>query len=277
MLKFLPSDAILGSLNGFASRYYPDGDWFMAYEWFCRKLMEFRPDDTPFALLNETSSINNGNFYRMGIANSPRDRLVYLFKHGWFHAEAEPFLAYLGIKKWADLAKPITIIGRRPKEFPCRKWFEMRGRVLNYSPNKCHKKARWVMGFSLQYARWKKRWVAQITYGYPHDSSSWEIHLKQNYREFLDTFGKRIQAWIDEIMKADESPGLRLEQVRTWSRVYSAMRDLFYSNNVYDMEEQLADELVKIKGSTITEGKIIINPQRLATLKKWAKLTVSKS
>jgi len=276
MLQILPSDALLESLGGFTSRTYFTGDWFMAYEWICRKLMQWKPEGPPFELLNATSSINNHGFNNIWGRETPGERIAYLLKHGWFRSEVNSFLAYLNINNWDDLAKPIFIKGRRPKEFPNHKWFELEGRILDYSPNSCHLKAIWVQGFSLQFSSYRKRWIANIHYGYPHDSSSWEISLEQNYREFLDTFAGRIQNWIDKVLKPDLSPGVRKEKEITWNRVYRAMRDLFWDNHsICDAEEQIADELVKIEGSTLTEGRMILNKQRLATLKKWAKQSLN--
>lgn len=271
MLQILPSDAILRNGNGSTSKYYSSGDWFMAYEWICRKLIEWKPEGTPYEILNATSSINNSRFNNIWKTSTPCERIAYLLKDGWFHSEAHPFLTYLNINNWSDLAKPIFIKGRRPKEFPSLEWFKMSGRILSYSPNSSHKKAAWVQGFSLRFVHWKKRWCAHIYYGYPHDSSSWEINIEQIYGEFLDTFAKRIQCWIDKVLKPDLDPLARQEKEKTWSRVYSAMRDIFYSTDIYDAEEQIADESVKIQGSAVTEGRIILNKQRFATLKRWAK------
>lgn len=244
----------------------------MAYEWICRKLIEWKPESPPYELLNATSSINNHGFNNIWKMETPCERIAYLFKHGWFYLETDPFLAYLDINNWGDLAKPIFIKGRRPKEFPNKKWFEMSGRILNYSPNSCHPKATSVQDFTLQFSSYRKRWRASIHYSYPHDSSSWEINLEQNYKESLDTFAGRIQNWIDKVLKPDLSPGVRQEKEITWSRVYSAMRDLFWDDyTICDAEDQMANILVKIEGSTLTEGRIILNKQRLATLKKWAK------
>lgn len=272
MLKLLPSDAFLEVLGGFTSRIYSAGDWFMAYEWICRKLIEWKPEGPPYELLNATSSINNNGFNNIWRVDSPCERIAYLLKHGWFLNETNPFLVYLNINTWDDLAKTIFIKGRRPKEFPNQKWFDMRGRILSYSPNSCHPKAIWVEGFSLQFSGYRKRWRASIHYSYPHDSSSWKIYIEQKYGEFLDTFAGRIQNWIDKVLKPDLSPGVRREEEITWNRVYQAMRNLFWDNySICDAEDQMANELVKIKGSTLTEGRIILNKQRFTTLKRWAK------
>ncbi len=280
MLIFKPSDAMLLSMGGFASKHYCAGDWFMAYEWFCRKLIEF---GGPFELMNETSSINNSEFNEIRSVNSARERIVYLLKHGWFQSEANKFIAFLGINTWEDLSKPITLKGRRPQAFPNPSWFKMRGRVFSYSPNDCHPEATWVQGFNIQFDDYHKRWFARIEYGYPHDGSSWTVGILQNYREHLNSFRKRVDVWIEEQLKPEglNEPGQRFEQERTWERVNSAMKDIFWhgylSPSILDHGKQMADLLVSVDGTSLTEGRMTITKARLATLKRWAQEQVDKN
>jgi len=278
MISILPSDAIVEELHGFASRYHKPVDWWIAYQWFCERLREYEPRDTPFEILNATSGVGYHSTDRISAIETPRHRLAYLFKLVGVHWTSRPpgavrcpssdFLAHLNIRNWADLAQPIHIRGRRPHIFPCREWFEMRGRRFRQrGPNRCHPKAIWVHGFSLQFWIDRKRWRAAIEYGYPHDSSSWFETLEQDYRQSLDRFAARINTWINEQLEPDERS--RGERERRWTRVYHAMDNLFYADWC-GPEEEIANLLAKVDGTTLTQGRIRLNKARLATLKRWA-------
>ena len=100
------------------------------------------------------------------------------------------------------------------------------------------------------------------------------VTLEQNYREHLDTFAKRIEVWLGEqlVPESRNEAMSRQERLETWNRVYSAMKDLFWDGyTICDAENQMADELVKIRGASLVEGRMKLDKQRFATLKRWAK------
>lgn len=279
MISILPSDAIIEELHGFPSRYYASVDWWVAYQWFCQRLREWQPRNTAFEILNATSGVGDRSPKRMSAMSSPLHRLAYLFKLVEVSWTSKPpraipcpssaFLAHLNICNWSDLAKPIQIHGRRPHVFPCREWFDMRGRFFKRpGPNDCHPDAIWVQGFSLQFHVDKKRWRAAIEYGYPHDSSSWFEGLMQEYRESLDRFAARINAWLDNRLEPDEP--CREEKERRWNRVYHAMRELFYAE-WSGLEKEMVDLVAQVDGTSLTEGRIRLTKSRLTTLKRWMK------
>lgn len=218
MIKIRLSDALLRDAGGFGSRHYSDSEWWMAYEWFCRALLDFRkasprPRLEGLECLNATSAINCYDFWPFSSDNEPRHRLAYLVaaKHGG----GADFLHYLGIHNWADLEKTIEIRGRKPKLFPMVNWFRhidrrligdlcgtpIIGAKLNYSPNSCWPKAKLVLEFALKYIDHSKygHWGARIAYGISEkDESRWYLWLYQEKGESLDSFAVRIQSWLDE-------------------------------------------------------------------------------
>lgn len=231
--------------------------------------------------MNATSSINNSQISPLSSKDSARDNLVYLFKHAGGDFNSGDFLRYMGIKNWNDLSKPIAINGWRPKDFPKKDWFLMHGRVFKKSPNSCHKKAKWVMGFKLQFCSYYKRWQAIITYGYPHDCSSWTVELKQNCRETLDSFAMRIDRWVDDLMVPESNwihtARLRFNDVEIWYGKRNSMKDIFrFSDGLYDDEENvLIDKIMSVKkGGVLLDYKIHLNKSRYNTLMRWAKKDV---
>ena len=280
MFKILPNDAIVLKLGGFSLRHYPASDWWMTYEHFCRKFLEWcdKTGESPYEVMNATSSIYNGSFYPLCSIDSARDSLVYLFKHAGGGYKHGAFLRYLGIKDWNGLSKPIAISGWRPKDFPNRDWFFMQGRVFKKSPNSYHKKAKWVMSFSLQFCFYDKRWRAIITYGYPHDYSSWDVRLEQNYRETLDSFAMRIDKWVDELMVPEsdwcQQAERRSRHVDMWYEKRKALKTIFrFGDGLYEAEENaLTDKIMAVqKNASLLDHKIQLNKSRHGTLIRWAK------
>lgn len=268
MIIVLPSDALILTMHGFASRYYPAVDWWMAYEHICRACIKY---DCPTEILNATSSINNLNFNPCRKMDSPIERLAYLFKNFGQSGlqDYDKLLRRLKIRSWADLAKPIAIQGRRPKIFPCQEWFEMRGRTFKESPNSCHKDTVWVQGFYLRFCNQNKRWEAGIDYGSPHDCSSWDIKIYQGIGQSLDDFAEEINKTIDDKLIAESENDSRFRPHRedVWSEKKNAFEELFYDD--YKAPQAITDLLVEKNISAFTTEKIKLNPHRVTTLKKW--------
>jgi len=287
MITIIPSDAIVLAMKGHTVRTYQPVDWWMAYEWFARRLLEWKPNGTPCEVLRATSGINHRSFSLFWDEAQPVDHLAYLFKQVGFGRAAATrqfvpnvraqFLSRLGIRKWADLAKPIDIHGRRPKVFPRREWFDMEGRTFKEPGlNPCHPKARTLYGVGLRFSAYAKRWKAQAVYGYPHDSSSWIEEVIQRPRESLDRFAERIDAQLEAWLEPDPGPGLRRERESRWKRVHDAVDNLFWSD-CPRAERAIADILVGVEGASLVSGRIALTPSRLATLKRWARDTVGQN
>ncbi len=280
MFKIFPSDAIVSDMGGFPSRHYPTSDWWMTYEHFCRKFLEWCDTigKSPYEVMTATSSINNGRFYPLHSMKSARDNLVYLFQHAGQDYRRADFLRYMGIKNWNDLSKPVAISGWRPEAFPHRDWFFMPGRVFKKSPNSCHKKAKWVMGFSLQFCSYNKRWRAIITYGYPHDCSSWDVTLEQNHHETLNNFAIRVDKWVEGLMIPESDWCQKAEQrsrrVGVWYEKRNSLKTIFrFGDGLYGAEENaLTDNIMAIqKGASLLDDRIHLNKSRYGTLARWAK------
>lgn len=278
MQKFRLNDAIIEDGDGCTSRFYRYGDWFMIYEWLCRKYLEWGKEKK-YEILNATSSINNGCFYEIYSLESPVKRIAYFLRYGFYKHQANPFLKYLKINKWADLDRLIIINGRRPKDFPNRKWFELYGRLLNYSPNHNHPKARYVQNFSLQFDRYEKLWKAKLYYSYAHNSSSWSLSLYQKRKEHLDTFAGRIDSLIGDILIPEtlDEERRRLQDERQWHCSCVALKKIFYERDFPFFEKELSDMLNKIQGTSLSYARIFLTKQRLRTLKKWIVETIKDS
>jgi hypothetical protein len=147
----------------------------------------------------------------------------------------------------------------------------MSGRIINHSPNDHHPKAVYVDGFSLRFSSYKKRWTAQLHYDYQHGGGScWTIDLAQNYGEHLDSFAKRIQQWMTANLIPENDPRERQYREELWSSQYSAIRELFYGDMMW--ENEIVDSLVRPseRNTGVTTGKFRMTNSRLATLKRWA-------
>jgi len=279
MLIFRPSDAIMNVIGGNQTKRYKDGDWWMAYEYFCRKLIEWNPDPSRGSpvceVLNATSSINNDTFYEIKDIDGPVKRLAYLFSGRSYRCDA--FLKSIGIENWTDLSSPIEIQGRRPKIYPNPimfhgdGWFDIRGRTIKRKFRDKHAKdCYYVQGFGMQFDVYSKRWVAYIHYGYDRSDGRsrryWKIKMEQNYREFLGSFWGRVDKWIEKVLEPEDDPRERIQDNVEWERRFHAAKELFYDNwlntDVCEFETILADG-----------GQICITNRRLAVLKRWAKDT----
>jgi hypothetical protein len=264
MITIVPSDAIILDLGGFASRPYPSVDWWRAYAWFAERLCAWRPQDIKREILDATSGINCHAFDPLRRVEEPVHRLAYLFKHvGVAGLNDAHFLAHLQRRRWADLAQPIVIPGRRPKDFPRREWFEMKGRTFRQSPNKYHPKATCVQGFGLQLCERKGwlQWVGLINYGYPHEGSSWSVEIPQLRNESLDRFAGRIQKTIGGLLVPDEFPHGRQRREEDWERTHRALRDLFCTDVRFGDDNQLTARMM--------ESRVNLNKERLMALKQW--------
>ena len=279
MLRIRPSDIILSAAKGCMSKGHETGDFWMAYEWFCRRFIEWKKVENIKAscceVLEAGSSINHTNFYPCYSYTEPAERLAYMLARCYDSGGlVTKFLQWLRLTGWASLDKPIAIKGRRPKRWPQRSWFESEGRILKTpGPNSCHPKALFVQKFGLKFCVHNKRWKASITYGYPHDSSSWHLEKYQGKKQSLDSFADEINTWIENICEPDPNPLHRIYIERDWQTIRDAVDELFWSDyREPEMERVLADRLAPVRRQAgNAAGKIELTIIRKRTLLRWAK------
>jgi len=280
MITLAPSDAMIEALHGFGVKPTREGDWWVAYHWFCERFGEWKHRASEYDILNGSSKCGciSSEFDALCDRDEPIRRLAYLFCHAkpnWIDLNKRDgtgkpssytlFLRHMKIRKWADLAKPITLPGWRPKVFPKSEWFQMKGRTFKKSPNSCHSKATSVFGFSFDLCEregWLQ-WVGRICYGYPHDGSSWYVDIPQMRNESLDKFAARIDKTIDGLLVPDEWPDGRRNYEQAWQRFDKALDVLFYDDTNAEGVKALTERLSK------PDNRIRLDKVRLAVLRRW--------
>lgn len=275
MFTFKPIDAVFGEVGD--AEWHSPARWLLAYQQFARAC---KAGEFPHEILNRTSSINNSAF--APFADEPGDRargrLAALFTHVGQADEAGRFLKTLGIRKPEDLAKPVAVHGWQPQKFPGRHWFMQEGRRFKKpGPNSCHPRAVWVMRTELK-LDWQLRWEVALVYGYRHDGSWWHEAITQHYRESLDDYAGRVDAWLEERLEPEEENARRARPYheRKWGDRHLAVRELFWGDfgaDMVDFDKKLTDLLCTIPGWSLTEGRILLTPERLKILQGWARQT----
>lgn len=280
MITIVPHDAVIECAGGFGVSPAREGDWWAIYQWFCDRLTQWKHRDGNYDILNgrSKSGCTSSEFDPLCDRDAPIRRLGYLFSWvgtNWIEREEfhgrpgreSRFLSWMKLRKWPDLAKPISIHGRRPKVFPQPEWFEMRGRTLIKSPNEYHPKATIVFGFHLKPVERKGgvRWLGRIEYGYPHGSSSWYIRIPQLRREPLDAFAARIQKTIDGLLVPEPWSHSRKCYEHAWERHHNAL-DVLFCDDTHSKGgaiHLLADRLAK------SDDRIWLNDERFTALRSW--------
>jgi hypothetical protein len=279
--KFTPANAVRERLGQYTAT--DSVRWFAAYQWYVRQLYAWgsqhrdkvgRLEGTPYEYLNATSSISNHEPYPIYDWKQPLQRLADLLGNVGNERGAGEFLRHCGLDSWEDLAKPFIITVPYADEFPRPSWFEMRGRHFKVSPNPCHEKATWVMSGAVQLNYAGELWQVVIEYGYLHDDSHWFKHIRQKKDEPLDVFTARADAEIEELLRPDTKIAqFRLQDERYWQEARKALRGVFYDSEYrfIGWEEEVADLLAGINGTSLPAHKIPLTAARLTTLRRWGK------
>lgn len=278
--KFTPWDAVRRA-GGCYGKHYDKGEWIVAYQWFCQKLKLWSEMQgklrTPWEWLNKTSGIHNTGPHPIvrDVYRTIPERLADLFLHVGDRDKRGEFLEWLGLAQITDLQKPITIVKLVPGEFPHQAWFEMAGRIFKVSPNQYHPKATFVTHCQIGFSPWIQKWSVSLIYSYPHESSSWGEGVTQEDGETLDELAARFDAMCEELLTPDDH--FRQSRERAWSDVYSAFRDLFWCNispSLTGSAEKIADSLCEMRtGGSLSDHRILLTPERLATIKSWIRET----
>lgn len=273
--NFIPAFALTDDVGQSWSGYLAPR-WFAAYQWFVQKLFAYKEKisaDYLYEYINGTSSIRNTSPNVIYNVKEPLRRLRYLISSTGAKNGHADFLRFCGLKKLSDLNKPITITIPHYDAFPSRdpykiSWFELCGRIFNESQNSCHPQATWVQSSGVQLNYDGTLWKLEITYGYKHDSSSWDYNISQSKGESLLTFTRRCNAEIEKLFIPDKRYSMhRLADEREWRKKHDALDNIFYSGDqdAIDWEKSIADTLNNARAR-----KIILTSERLSILKEWA-------
>jgi len=278
--KFVPAKMIVGASGGYSG--YSMGQEFAAYQWFCRRLREYIAKHSPgnsykWGFLNATISINNGQPDVLRSLEAPSQRLAHLFlrldeKEKRDRVNRTSFLRFCGIESWADLNKPMVLAQANTRAFPDFDWFKMQGREFHKSPNEFHSGATSVFSAGV-YFNHLNGWTFTITYGYPHDGSSWHYEIQQNPKHSLKQFVQAVNDKLDKVLKPDPQPSTRIYRESMWHQKHDALRGLFYDREyrLGGWEDKLADQLVGVEGPSLAVGRMDITASRLRTLNRWLK------
>jgi len=281
MVTIVPADAITEALHAFGVQPQREGDWWVAYHWFCEQFSNWKHRGRQYAVLCGRAKCGClvGEYDPLCDREEPIRRLAYLFAHvkpNWIDRESRGkprvnfearFLRHCEIRKWQDLLKSIRFPGWRPKVFPKREWFEMRGRTFKKSPNHYHPKAVSVFRFTfeLQERKGWLQWVGRICYGYPHNCSSWYVDIPQIRGEPLDKYATRIDHAIDELLVPEQFDHGRKCYEVDWERTRLAVGKVF---GTYDCRLD-ANGLTDLLMDGYESHPIQLDDHRLATVKRW--------
>lgn len=274
-IKFVPTRLIL------PGHWLPFGPALAAWQFFVRNLHEYKAESTPYELVNGTSSINNHDPDPIASREEAVRRLSWLFScagHGSFAGE---FLRYrLDIKNCEDLGREITAKVTTNPDFPNPAWFMLEGREFVVSPNSQHPNAKWISGVRLRLDRRGRLWAVDIDYGYPHEPG-WHHFIRQEKGERIGAFVERVDATLNEMLTPEDPkdrPSWRIGRLRDRNERRKAWKNLFWDNfESIGFEDELADALMRITpAGSLSEFRIRLTPERLATLKRWARGTAEK-
>jgi len=259
MITYRPRDAIAEEYDVYP-RLLPAA-WFVIYEVWAKAVAAWQKThvmDKPLAALGEG----------LWSQDHPRRRLAVLFSQARNNTAAANFLRSAGIHSWAKLGALYRAPGWRPRAFADATWFgtQVKGRRFHHpGPNEFHPDATYATAGSLRFSN--NRWVYQVTYGYPHESSTWGQFIRQRYREGREHFAGRVDRWLADNLVDEDSVTRhrRMREVARWHRSANAAYELFRMTR--SVSSQVADAI-----ALTTNGEISMTPARLRTLTGWAKL-----
>lgn len=262
--KFRPADVLIERLGGYTGKMDVER-YFAAYQWFVRKLYEFAPGHCRYEWLNDTSGQGCTEPSLITDLDQPKKRLASLLRRVGEKSECGEFLGFCGLREWSDLADGEILHVEYCDEFPAVRWFQLRGREFNYSPNNCHPDARWIWKSGLTIDRTGNQWGLVAYYSYPYDSASWNWSVGQKIGESLADFTRHANHRLDSVLLLPtlESDHHRLARLRQREHRAQALSDIFR-----DREYALGDWSGDL--AELTKVPISLNKKRLAVLTKWA-------
>lgn len=256
MITYLPSYIVGMRQACIYDSKQPNWTYLPLWEHFARRAMRWNIN--VLEVVSSTSGRGDWAFPNFYTKEQVHESLACLFSNAGASTCRGRFLAACGIRKWADLAKPIRITGWG-RDIPfvhdvCERKMKQPG------PNECHPGAIFGQKCALAF-RTDGRWRFLVYYGFSRDRSSWDVSIRQSAGESLYHFGQRIPAYIESLFEPDDPRGahFRLDSNRQYQRRMEAVETLF-SDDYSGVSEKLA-------GAITTHIKL--TPRRCATLLRW--------
>ena len=249
-----------------------DSVWLGIYQWYAEHLRRWKNQTGTgdFTWLCDTSGRNCSGPEELSKRETPKKCIDKLLKSVGADSKCGLFLASIGLTCRADLEIPIRLPDMR-----CQ-WpdFNVRGRVLNYSPNSCHPDAKVLTNAYLQFCLWNCRWMYSAHYDYKHyEHSSWRVEVKQRKRESLPDFIKRIAVDMEsKLIPVGFEDQWRMNRLRNWDRMKESIGTVFGRKRFDDDDPsdiQLTDMLTHSEGKLDSARKILMTQDRFNTLVKW--------
>ena len=256
-------------------------DLLPLYEHLARKLLALK--DVPYEVLEDTSGINSSGFPSFSTPQQVETTLAKVFLAVGTPWGRGAFLRRIGIRKWADLAKPIVVEGRQSKAWPHEGYDVAERRLKEPGPNEYHPKAVYGQSCAYQFRSWTRRWQFVLHYGYSRtfDShscrSSWQIEVCQG-KEALSTFvNKTVPAWIDSVLEPEDGwSNYRTYSNRNHAEVSAAVERLFAED--WSDKASTVDALVKLMhvDDSHVPSKLALTRRRLTALRRWKRADEAK-
>lgn len=216
MITYLPSHIVAKHAGGVIY-----GDHLPLYEHFARKVLAW---NLPREILIDTSGIHFTEFAPLSSQEAAATVLAKLFSAVGTASPRGAFLKRCGLRRWADLAKPIRLKGR---QCTAMIHYDVRERRLKEpGPNQCHPGAIYGQRTYFKFG-WDRRWRFVLSYGYSHDGSSWSICVRQG-SEALSTFVDAVvPRWLDDTLVEEGWAAPRRGRNREYDRISEAVDHVF--------------------------------------------------
>ena len=262
MITYRP-DYIVASRFGDSYPAKQPMDFLPLYEHLARKVLDWK---LPFENLIDTSGRGFSEFEKIASQKDAKTTLAKLFLAvGTGYARGE-FLHRLGIRRWADLAKPIVVPGR-----PCKTCYVglvphvRERRLVEPGPNEYHPCAIYGQSCYYQFSGWRQLWRFVLHYGYSHDSSTWTIHIEQGRSESLPTFvDETVPKWLSEKLVPENWAIPREQRNRDFEQLDPAVEAVFRWDST---KKGITTDL--LRDILLDHRKPTLTGPRLSVLRRW--------
>jgi len=263
MITYIPSYIVAESLDGPYDARQPVC-YLPLWEHVARRAIQLFPYDLE-CVNDDTSGTGFHDLQGFSTPGQLKKALVRIFACVGSRWRSGRFLAACGIKRWADLAKPIRLPGW-PRVVPAFHGVRER-RLKKPGPNASHPEAvfgqRSVIRFDTD-----RRWTFEILYGYSH-SSSWRVSIRQELGESLYRFGQRIPAFVRSLFEERDFPEFRDRENRDYDSLSAAVDALFSDECNGRNGEFVRALLATREPGRVFSPRIVLTAERLAALRRW--------
>lgn len=259
MITYLPQAIVAAHVAGYTCG--SPHDHLPLYEHFARKLLAW---NLPRELLIDTSGINYTELGPLPSQAAAATALAKLFVAAGTDTPRGGFLRRCGLRRWADLTRPIPVRGRQ-----CSATinYDVRERRLREpGPNCCHPGAVYAQTAHLQFG-WDRRWRFVLWYGYSHGGSSWQIAVRQA-REALSTFvNATVPRWLDATLMPEPWAPPRQQRNREHDRLTKSVDEVFGWDCYGPSPGTITTDTLVL--ALLDGRKPRLTKRRLGVLQKW--------